>query len=158
MNGIWGMLTLGAAGSILGTAIFILTKKTTVFLFPIISNKIKKIFVSIYLWIIKKAIDEHLTLFSMKPSSKHHAYYSSLVAKILISLFVSSWLIYGAIVTYGSELIWVTIGFISISLLFIGSSIRSYLSLSAAWIFDFEAKVEESANEVIKNIVKKELP
>jgi hypothetical protein len=153
MSNVWGILILGAAGSVIGTILFLVAKKVVFALFPAIVKKFKELSINAYLWIIKKSIKEHISLYLKTSPSRHQAYYATLVGRLIIGLFVSSWLIYTAISTYGNDNLWLTVILISISLLVVGGSLRNYLCLSATWNFDFESKVEETANKAIKEIV-----
>jgi len=147
------MLIVGAAGSILGTLLVVLIKKTTFYLFPKLVKKTKQLFVAIYMWAIKKTINEHFLLYFKSSPSKLYAYYASLVAKVCISLFVTSWLIFGAKTAYAANSIWVSLGFISLSLVALVITLRFSLSLSAAWRLDIEATVSKSTNEAINEAI-----
>ncbi|WP_417446319.1 hypothetical protein [Kangiella sp.] len=127
MSNVWGVLILGAIGSIIGTIFLLLVKKVITALFPAIVKKSKEAFINAYLWLIKKSIKEHLSLYLKTSPSRHQAYYATLVARLIIGLFLFSWLIYAAISTYGNDNLWLTVILISISFLVVGSSLRSYL-------------------------------
>lgn len=153
MSNVWGMLILGAAGSVIGTILFIVSKKLFLALFPVVAKKSKHLFVCVYLWAIKKAFTDHISLYVKTSASRHQAYYATLVARLIIGFFASSWLVYGSIFAYQNSQLWLALALISISLIVIGGSLRNYLCLSATWNFDFESKVEETANKAIKEII-----
>ena len=69
-------------------------------LFPIATKKFKAVFIDVYFWMIKKAIVEHLSLYLKTSPSRHHAYYSTVVPRIIIDLFSASWLACGAVYAY----------------------------------------------------------
>ena len=153
MNNIWGMVLLGAAGSILGSLLLVYTKRVFSFLFPKLVTKAKESFRRLYMWAIKQTIDEHMRLYFMSSKSKLQAYYASLVARIALWLFVTTWLILGSVFLSGSGIVWGAVCVISLAFLSLFLSIRSYLCLSAAWYLDLEAKVDQSANEAIEKVV-----
>lgn len=153
MTSIWGMLILGAAGSILGTLLILLVKRAFSYLFPKLVQKLKALFKSSYVWIIKKAINEQTRLYFMSSKSKSQAYYSSLVARIALWLFVTTWLILCAIFTFGAGILWLSVCISSLAFFSLFIALRSYICLSAIWYFDLEAKVDETAKEAIEEAV-----
>lgn len=158
MSNVLGVLLLGATGSILGTILVILAKKIFSSLFPRIVAKLKKTYADVYLWAIKSAINEHLLLYFKTSPSRLNAYYASVLARIAMWMFITTWLVLGSAFCYGNDIFWLSVALLSSAFVTFSIAIRSYLCLSAAWSFDLEAQIDKSANKAIEDAVKAHLP
>lgn len=154
MGNIWGMILLGAIGSVLGTICVFIAVRVFRILFPKLVSKFKDVLKKIVSWLIKGSVNDHLMFFFRSSPSKLQAYYSTLIAKLIACLFLVSWLLYFTFTSYTSGRIWITISLIAAITLILVISLKIYITIAAAWLLDIDSKVDKAANKAIEDAAK----